>query len=103
MNLNIVKYLLHANQKVCPLISLEVDCGMLTHEHIRMLPSHYKRLSCRKVLQFCGDDPDILIYDCEYGKEYPMNVFIFNAIDRGMPLREIGRYIEREQEILVIA
>ena len=102
MNLNIVKYLLNANQKVCPLISLEVDCGMLTHWWIRTFPTLYKRLSCRKVLQFCGDNPDTMIYDCYNDKYYPMTVFIFTAIDRGMPLREIGRYIEREQEVEIL-
>jgi len=98
MNMNITKYLHDANQKVCPLISLEVECGMITHWWIRNFPTLYSRLSCRKILNFVGDDPNTMIYDFRNEGNYPMNVFIYNAIDRGMTLDEIGRYIEQEQE-----
>jgi len=97
LNLNIVEHLKNANQKVCPLISLEVECGMITHWWIRNFPTLYSRLSCRKILQFVGDNPETMIYDFHNDCNYPMNVFIFNAIDRGMTLDEIGRYIEAEQ------
>lgn len=98
MKMNITKYLMEANQKTCPLISLEVSCGMITHWWIRHFPTLYTRLSCRKILNFVGDNPETEIYDYVYDAYYPMNVFIFNAIDRGMTLKEIGRHIEREQE-----
>jgi len=97
MNMNITKYLHDANQKVCPLISLEVECGMITHWWIRHFPTLYSRLSCRRILQFVGDNPDTPIYDYHNDRDYPMNVFIYNAIDRGMTLREIGIYIEQQQ------
>ena len=102
MKLNITKYLLEANQKVCPLISLEVECNMITHWWIRHFPTLYSRLSCRKILNFVGDDPYKMIYDYHNDKYYPMNVFIYNAIDRGMTLKQIGEYILREQEVEVL-
>lgn len=96
MTLNIIKYLREADKDVCPLISLEVACNMTTHEEIRKLPSHYNRLSCRRILNFVGDDPEIRYYDPYYDEYYPLNVLIYNMIDYGKTLRQIADHLERE-------
>ena len=94
--LNIIKYLREADQNVCPLISLEVSCNMLTHEEIRFLPQKYERLSCARILKFVGDDPKLEFYDPINDRYYPLNVLIYNMIDQGKTLREIADHLERE-------
>ena len=96
MKLNIIKYLREADQNVCPLISLEESCNMLTHEEIRYLPQHYERLSCAKILRFVGDDPNIEIYYSKNDKWYKLNVLIYLQIDDGMTLTQIANYLEKE-------
>jgi uncharacterized membrane protein len=94
MKLEIIKYLREADQTICPLISLEVACNMTTHEEIRRFPSKYERLSCKKILNFVGDNPNIMLYDPYNDKDYPLNVLIFNMIDQGKTLKQIGDYLE---------
>jgi len=94
--LNIIKYLREADQTVCPLISLEVSCNMLTHEEIRFMPQKYERLSCRKILLFVGDNPNLEYYDPFNDRYCPLNVLIYNMIDQGKKLYEIADHLERE-------
>ena len=94
MKLNIIRYLIEANQKVCPLISLEVACNMTTYEEIRLLPQHYERQSCSRVLKFVGDNPNIRIYNPENERNERLNVLIYHLIDDGWALKSIGEYLQ---------
>jgi len=93
MQLNVVRYLIEANQTVCPLISLEVACNMTTHEQIRRFPSLYERLSCRKILNFLGDNPNTRIRNPDSEEKENLNVLIYHLIDNGWSLKSIGEYL----------
>lgn len=93
MNLNIIRYLIESNQKSCPLISLEVECNMTTHEEIRRFPSKYERLSCRKILNFVGDNPDTQVENPDSNEVENLNVLIYHLIDNGWVLKDIGNYL----------
>ena len=93
MKLNIIEHMINSNQNVCPLISLEIEIGMLSHYEIRKLPAHYERLSCKKILLFVGDNPDLLI-KCPVDKfNKKLNVLIYDLIDYGFSLKSIGDYL----------
>lgn len=94
MQLNIIRYLIEADQKTCPLISLEVACNMTTFEEIRMLPQHYQRQSCRRVLEFVGDNPNSKIYNPNNERIERLNVLIYHLIDDGWELKSIGEYLQ---------
>jgi len=93
MKLDIVRYLIEADQTACPLISLEVACNMTTFEEIRRFPSKYERLSCRKILNFVGDDPEIQIENPDTDEVEKLNVLIYHLIDNGWALKQIGEYL----------
>jgi hypothetical protein len=94
MKLNIIRYLKEADESQCPLISLEVACNMTTMEEIRKLPSHYERLSCRKILQFVGDNPSTRILNPDTDEVEKLNVVIYRLIDNGWDLKEIADYLQ---------
>lgn len=99
LKFNITKYLLDANQDSCPLIELEVACNMTTHEQIRRFPSKYERLSCRRILQFVGDDPDRLIfYPLSPTTKMKLNKVIFHLLDEGWGLARIGNFLNSYHE-----
>ena len=93
MNLNINRYLIEADQTQCPLISLEVACNMTNHEEIRRFPSKYERLSCRKILNFVGDDPNFEVLNPDSEDYEKLNVMIYHLIDNGWGLKQIGEYL----------
>jgi len=93
MDLHINRYLIEANQTICPLISLEVACNMTTHYEIRRLPSRYTRLSCRKILLFVGDNPNQEIKNPIHNNFEPLNTLIYHLIDEGMSLKGIAEYL----------
>jgi hypothetical protein len=97
MNFNITRYLIEANQKVCPLISLEVACNMTTHEEIRRLPQNYERNSCRRVLQFVGDNPSTMIFNPDSQEHEKLNLLLYHLIDNGWELQKIGNYLKNYQ------
>lgn len=94
MELNIIRYLKEADQKTCPLISLEVSCNMTTFEEIRRLPQHYERLSCRRVLQFVGDNPNVRVVNPNTDQRERLNILLFHLIDDGWDLKDIGEYLQ---------
>jgi len=98
MNLNINRYLIEADQSVCPLISLEVACNMTTYDEIRRFPSLYERLSCKKILNFVGDNPDVNIYNPKSEQYERLNVLIYHLIDEGWTLEEIGNYLRKYRQ-----
>lgn len=98
LKFNITKYLLDANQDSCPLIELEVACNMTTHEEIRRFPSKYERLSCRRILQFVGDDPDRLINYPLTATKMKLNKVIFHLLDEGWGLARIGNFLNSYHE-----
>lgn len=99
-NLEIITYLEKANQTVCPLISLEVACNMLTHEEIRFLPQKYQRLSCTRILKFVGDDPNTWVnYSLERddsGSEIELYLMIYLLIDHGWSLARIAKELRNQ-------
>ncbi|GEM_PF-4695158 len=98
LKFNITKYLLDANQDSCPLIELEVCCNMTTHEEIRRFPSKYERLSCRKILQFVGDDPNRLIIYPLDNQKMKLNIVIYKLLDQGWGLARIGNFLNSYHE-----
>jgi hypothetical protein len=93
MQLNIVRYLIEADQKTCPLISLEVACNMSNYEEIRRLPQNYERNSCRRVLQFVGDNPNTVVFNPDSHQSERLNVLLYHLIDNGWELAKIGNYL----------
>ena len=68
---------------------------MTNHEEIRRFPSKYERLSCRKILNFVGDNPNFEVLNPDSEDYEKLNVMIYHLIDNGWKLKQIGEYLRK--------